>query len=162
MGTSFVCRSPGPAVLGGALTIAVLMAAGLANGGGCPSGRDLMVIGTRVFLRSSSGLEAYSSETAACGSCHDGTVARAFTSITGGGGLSQASRVEMAATSHPVDVVYPASDPRYVPLPDLDPRLRLTNGSLTCTTCHRKDREGRLELALTLDHSRLCLACHRK
>lgn len=157
-----VSRLATPAALAAVIALTISMAAGPASGGGCPAGNDLMIVGSRAFLRSEAGLERYPNETAACGSCHDGTVGRPFTASTGGRGFNATVRAELTATSHPVDIVYPASDPEFVSPSELDPRIELVAGQVTCTTCHRVAEDGRMELSLTLQRSRLCRACHLK
>lgn len=68
----------------------------------------------------------------------------------------------MGISSHPVDIPYPVGRKGFRPLADLDPRLKLKNGKVTCATCHRATEQGRVELSLPVRRSRLCLACHSK
>lgn len=60
--------------------------------------------------------------------------------------------------SHPVDVLYPTDDPVYRPVQELDQRLLLLDGRLTCFTCHATavDRG----LLAPMEQSRLCVSCH--
>ena len=63
-------------------------------------------------------------------------------------------------TNHPVDVPYPEGNPKYVPVADLDPMLRLVAGNLSCITCHDPQAADRA-LVIHLEEGELCLACHR-
>ena len=63
--------------------------------------------------------------------------------------------------NHPVDVPYPEGNLQYVPTTDLDPKLRLADGNLSCITCH-DPRAADRALVLRLEEGELCLGCHRK
>jgi len=77
------------------------------------------------------------------------------------GGGSDAPSVSVPVhANHPVDVPYPVGNPHYVPTTDLDPKLQLVGGNLSCVTCHDPHATDRA-LVLRLDEGELCLACHR-
>ncbi len=63
--------------------------------------------------------------------------------------------------SHPVDKPYPATGTDLVPLVDLDLRLLLIDGKMTCITCHKHDATDR-RLVMPEALGELCISCHRK
>jgi predicted CXXCH cytochrome family protein len=69
--------------------------------------------------------------------------------------------VSGSGRSHPVDVPYPISEIGLVPGGDLDQRLSLVDGQMTCITCHDSEAADRA-LVLPKEGSQLCLACHRR
>ncbi|TFG38027.1 MAG: hypothetical protein E4H44_04460 [Candidatus Aminicenantes bacterium] len=77
-----------------------------------------------------------------------------------GDGSDEPSGTVSVHTNHPVDVPYPEGNPHYVPTTDLDPKLRLVEGNLSCITCHDPQAADRA-LVLRLEEGELCLACHR-
>jgi predicted CXXCH cytochrome family protein len=107
-----------------------------------------------------SGLDAISRT---CLTCHDGSSA----SDVGiqGGGLGKHSN------GHPVGIRYamskvdrlgrPEGDMRLVPASSLDPRLRLVEGNVGCTTCHSPYSPHKDQLVFPNFRSALCYGCHR-
>jgi predicted CXXCH cytochrome family protein len=63
--------------------------------------------------------------------------------------------------SHPIDQPYPASGAELVPLVDLDLRLLLIDGKMTCITCHSHTEPDR-RLVIPEASGQLCISCHRK
>jgi len=51
---------------------------------------------------------------------------------------------------HSVDVEYPLNRPGFRDIADLDPRIKLEEGYVTCESCHEKKNEGMM----------LCVHCH--
>lgn len=112
----------------------------------------------RVFAFTKGGMVELRSASAYCLSCHDGAVAPAV-------GISlQPSQHSAAAgaENHPIDVAYPDLRPGFRTRADLDPRLMLDNGRVTCKTCHASGGTDGGSLAMTTAGSQLCLACHLK
>jgi predicted CXXCH cytochrome family protein len=62
---------------------------------------------------------------------------------------------------HPVEVSYPLSDRGYTATQELPSSMLMTEGRVTCVTCHRLDSENH-ELVVSNRRSALCLTCHRK
>jgi hypothetical protein len=60
--------------------------------------------------------------------------------------------LQSMSRAHPVEVAYPLNRRGYTPIGDLDPRIKLENGNITCETCHQKMDEG----------FALCMHCHPK
>jgi len=89
-----------------------------------------------------------------CAGCHDGTVASlAKVKMTSGRG-SELSGLG----GHPVNVLYPMSKRGFRSEFELDSRLVLEDGQITCLTCHGGSDPTRSYLSL--DYARLCRACH--
>jgi predicted CXXCH cytochrome family protein len=90
-----------------------------------------------------------------CLGCHDGT-----NESSARLGQAPPPRHELGASNrnHPVDVPYPDGRTSYRPAGDLDERLVLISGRMTCLTCHSPDADR--ALVLPRGQSRLCLACH--
>jgi predicted CXXCH cytochrome family protein len=63
--------------------------------------------------------------------------------------------------SHPIDIPFPESSSDYVPIRELDRRLRLTAGQITCLTCHDAEASDH-GLNIPNDRSQICMACHRR
>lgn len=102
-----------------------------------------------------SGLDPVSS---ACVTCHDGADAphAGFCLLTqqegtSGGHLVSASYAELAANNR--DLRPPSS---------LPPQLALTDGLITCATCHGGDPHEGTALVIDNAGSALCQACHLK
>jgi len=93
-----------------------------------------------------------------CLGCHDGTVAREALSVTRTG----ADVGPAGGRGHPVDVPYPAWNARFRPAAALDPRLVLSDGCVSCVTCHGGADASRKRLSVPNDRSALCLCCHLK
>ena len=85
-----------------------------------------------------------------CLSCHDGTVAK---SVVGS---------DPHGEQHPVEIDYaPRAAQGYgrlVPRPP--PALVLTNGKVTCMTCHDGSSSEPHHTAMSMSGSAMCLACH--
>ncbi|NOZ78458.1 MAG: hypothetical protein GXP48_04615 [Acidobacteria bacterium] len=131
----------------------------------CTAGRQMLTVGGRVFLAGGNGLTEVGGVSAACMSCHDGTVASAFNppeDSDGGTAFGVAERLRMTPSSHPVNIIYPVNDRQLIPRDELNPHLKLLAGRITCTTCHRPLKNGNVKLTLPIRRSRLCFACHRK
>lgn len=60
--------------------------------------------------------------------------------------------------SHPVDVDYPSRDTGYHPIEELDEKIKLVDGRLTCLTCHESSVDR--SLVLQTKGGLLCIACH--
>jgi hypothetical protein len=60
--------------------------------------------------------------------------------------------IDSMARAHPVEVRYPLDKPGYRHVINLDPRIKLEDGLITCETCHAKMSEG----------TSLCVHCHPK
>jgi predicted CXXCH cytochrome family protein len=64
--------------------------------------------------------------------------------------------------SHPVEIGYDAADgDGLVARDEIDPRLLLLDGKVTCVTCHDA-RTTDHRLVMPDDQSQLCLECHRR
>ena len=87
-----------------------------------------------------------------CFSCHGGPGPSADASKATHGEGSPAS-------SHPVDVAYPAKAAGYRARRELEPELLLLRGRVTCVTCH-SPRDPEHAPVLATEGSRLCRACH--
>lgn len=96
-----------------------------------------------------------------CLSCHDGTLSRGFDAQVAGVNWEHTRNIGL---SHPIGVDYAEAyrkKPREYHAPgSLDPRLRLTDGKISCETCH--DHYSRYPHLLVMENirSRLCLSCH--
>ncbi len=101
----------------------------------------------------------------ACMSCHDGALATKADVKTGtwrhGNALSSGYD---AQGSHPIGVTYRRAMKRggLIPLERLNPKIRLINGKIGCTSCHDIYSKLRKMLVLSNEGSRLCLECHDK
>lgn len=123
--------------------------------GGSASERFRRVAG-RGFAFASGGVREVTAESGYCSGCHDATIASPVEVALG----TRAGEVGSLAGSHPVDVAYPSNDPGYRPAFELDKRLVLENGNVTCRTCHGgTDPATRY---LSVEPATLCLECHRK
>jgi hypothetical protein len=60
--------------------------------------------------------------------------------------------IQSMARAHPVEVQYPLNKSGYRHVVDLDPKIKLEDGMITCETCHAKMSEG----------IALCVHCHPK
>ena len=63
-----------------------------------------------------------------------------------GGNIQSMSRF------HPVEIKYPLNRRGFTPIAELDPRIKLEDGHITCESCHEKMDEG----------FSLCIHCHPK
>ena len=120
----------------------------------------LREINGRVFYGVNGHIVEIPSITAYCLSCHDGIAAP---SRLGPSDQDRGDRMQCGgmAGSHPVEVHYPASDRGYWAIQELPSAMLMTEGCVTCVTCHRLDSEDH-ELVVSNRRSALCLTCHRK
>jgi predicted CXXCH cytochrome family protein len=72
-----------------------------------------------------------------------------------------AHSVGSAKTSHPTDILYPAEKSGYTSTENLDPRLILREGRVSCITCHDVQNSSH-ELVISPASGELCTACHQK
>ena len=93
-----------------------------------------------------------------CLGCHDGTVAREALPVSRTG----AELAPVGGRGHPVDVPYPVWNARFRPAAALDPRLVLSDGCVSCVTCHGGADASKKRLSVPNDRSALCLCCHLK
>lgn len=98
-------------------------------------------------------LERDKVRSAQCLACHDGSIAGAVLHTSEG-------------APHPVEVHYelarlqsPAA--RLVPVGELNPLLVLSNGFVTCATCHNPKSPHPHHTALRMDRSAMCYGCHQ-
>jgi predicted CXXCH cytochrome family protein len=98
---------------------------------------------------------------AACLSCHDGSVAIAIQHAIPEQDWIGVVRKVGLLPSHPVAVAYPDRE-GYVPADSLDSRLRLHDGRVECASCHSLYSSQPNLLIMSNDHSTLCLSCHDK
>ncbi|MFQ5429743.1 MAG: hypothetical protein ACE5E1_05470 [Phycisphaerae bacterium] len=109
--------------------------------------------------RSGGGLDPVSRR---CLTCHDGVNATDSLSRTtrGRGDFGDMRR------NHPVGIPYPdqGAKPRNVPFRSsflLPNRIRLPGGRVSCVSCHDLYAQGPNKLAVPIEGSRLCFACHQ-
>ena len=110
--------------------------------------QPLALRGDRVWLESDGETRQLDDVTAFCVECHG---------LADLGGKSHTLGPE--ESSHPTGVVYPTDDSEYRAIDKLDPQILLTDGRLTCLSCHAYDApDHRPVLAVPGGH--LCQACH--
>ncbi|MCD4750692.1 MAG: hypothetical protein K8R59_15075 [Thermoanaerobaculales bacterium] len=124
---------------------------------------DVWVIGDRSFMQMSGDVVEISSVTLACAGCHDGTVAKSITIHDKSSETAPPYNTDKGApgSNHPIGMPYPFSESEFVALGDLDPRLSLADGKVTCLTCHIETSPS-TTLSVPITRSRLCLSCHTK
>lgn len=97
--------------------------------------------------------------TARCLSCHDGSVAANVNHRTS----SLLQRVGIG--EHPVDQDYLRAykrNPKLLRHPSqIDPRVKLVDGKVGCTSCHDPSSTDKGMLVVANKRSTLCNACHR-
>ena len=136
---------------------------------GCPVETSLeskITIGDRVFLEKGNDINAFDMTTGTCLQCHDGTIAQGIlynnsTNSNPQSNFTDYHNLHTASNSHPVDVSYPRNNREYINSRQLDKRLVLSDGKITCFTCHAGDYDL-VNLSLSNERSRLCLSCHIK
>lgn len=100
-----------------------------------------------------------------CLSCHDGSVAPlVHASIPSASFETLSAPAGQAQGSHPVEVDYFAASARrpalFKAVGALPQGLVLSDGKVTCGTCH-DIRSGREHyVAVSMDHSAMCTSCH--
>lgn len=106
-----------------------------------------------------SGLDA---ESGTCMECHDGSLASAVGSHSGGSLV-----VSMMGQDHPIGVPYRATERiarfgsgRVVHAGSLDWRIRLFDGTVGCGSCHSVYSDEPSHLVMSNLGSALCLSCH--
>ncbi len=110
----------------------------------------------KIFRNSS-----YKKSSAYCLSCHDGMIA-SDSSVSGPIEFSISRRP--IGNSHPVDINYKES---YLnksfklesPF-QLDPKIKLDNGKISCLTCHDENSDKKHYLVVDNRGSKLCFSCH--
>ena len=102
---------------------------------------------------------------AQCLACHDGSIAPAVHATMASPpfeGLTAAPPGDDGR--HPVEVDYATAELRrptvLAPPAAIDSRLVLSDGKVTCATCHDGRSPLPAHVAVTLDRSALCLSCH--
>jgi predicted CXXCH cytochrome family protein len=95
-----------------------------------------------------------------CLACHDGVIARnTLPSPLGPSGFGDKS-------SHPVLVSYEQAHRRnptaFVTPTALDPKIRLVDGKIQCTTCHVVSGTQGWATVTLAGRTDLCLGCHRR
>lgn len=120
----------------------------------------------RIIIKTGQHSSEYTKDSKTCLQCHDGTIAREIPFND-----HETSRIlelqgiqnypQMTGKNHPLNVAYPVSDSNFVNKEKLDQRLILTDGKVTCGTCH-SGSHGDYRLSIPNNGSRLCLACHIK
>lgn len=124
--------------------------------GRCP-GRLLHAAG-RAFAAAGDHL-LRTDATTYCLGCHDGTVSCLVTTSVATSAAGERV-VALPSANHPVDVPYPVARKSFRPRADVERTLPLTNGRVTCETCHSGDPSSPAQLTVPNTRSRLCLTCH--
>jgi predicted CXXCH cytochrome family protein len=119
----------------------------------------------QIFIKIGSDSLGYKLDSNLCVQCHDGVIAKdiIFKDYQNSDKemFNQNREYLSPGSNHPVNIPYPAGNEKYVPKSFLNANLKLTNGKVTCYTCHNGNY-GSAKLSLTLDRSELCIACHIK
>ena len=117
-------------------------------------------INGRVFYGAEGHIVEVQSITTYCLSCHDGTIAPLR---QGPSDQDRGDRMQNRGMPglHPVEVRYPIGDRSFKTTEELPSAMLMTEGRVTCVTCHRFDSEDH-ELVVSNRRSGLCLTCHRK
>ena len=102
---------------------------------------------------------------AACISCHDGTIS---TAVMFNDGITNKMKndlsyfqLDFSYKNHPVNVLYPEDNDDFISVNMLNPQLLLLDRRVVCITCHNNP-ESKFAVTVTLERSRLCLSCHWK
>ena len=130
----------------------------------CPNGSHAeaaksLRVGTREFLFQANSIVDVTRTSSSCLGCHDGVVA---TDALPGVRTAFASARPGGAAEHPIDVPYPRMRKGFRAAFDLDPRLKLQDGMVTCHKCHRGTDDSPDRLSIPNTRSALCLGCHLK
>ncbi len=137
----------------------------------CPAGRTngaaLTSFGGRA-LSPETGGSFGTGGTSYCIGCHDGLIsrtvllrARASTLSSGSLVLSSTPANELGAI-HRVDFAYPEGRRGFRSASQVEMTLPLSDGRITCETCHSGDDTTPYHLTISNVGSRLCLTCHEK
>lgn len=118
----------------------------------------LLRVGGRSFAAFGASVVEVGRTSIYCLGCHDGTVAREAVLVS----PTSAEVAPAGGRGHPVDVPYPVWNARFRPVAALDPRLVLSDGCVSCVTCHGGADASRKRLSVPNDRSALCLCCHLK
>jgi predicted CXXCH cytochrome family protein len=122
------------------------------------------------------------STTSYCLTCHDGAVASPINAHMQTGPSSAAATASLrtrngskfaaiafaslnasrSGDTHPVDLRYPDWNPKFRPLAEVQEKLPLPGGMLTCETCHSGNEASIGNLTISNRGSALCLTCHLK
>jgi predicted CXXCH cytochrome family protein len=139
-------------MIGGCMAAFATCAAGHSQSEAVPHAHQLLVQRNGGFALESDGQVINNADLARyCTGCHP----KSADEIGRSGGSPAAH------ANHPVDVPYPRENPDFVPTAELDPKLRLVDGKLSCITCH-SPRAANRALVIRLEDGELCLACHRR
>ncbi|MEW6518189.1 MAG: cytochrome c3 family protein [Thermodesulfobacteriota bacterium] len=93
----------------------------------------------------------------ACLTCHDGAIARNITIC------ARASCLFEPHASHPVFRKYPPAgkEDLFFPAARVEAAgIRLTNGEVSCLSCHNLLNKNQFHLVIDNVRSRLCMSCH--
>lgn len=118
-----------------------------------PAHREIRLDDGRYYLESASGARQLADVTGYCVGCHGGESGEPTHAETPGPDIGALGR------SHPVDLAYPTDREGLAKPEDLDSRLELSDGELTCLTCHRADAPDH-RLVIPARGGELCQACH--
>jgi predicted CXXCH cytochrome family protein len=162
--TCVTCHEAGPGHPDGSER--VLLRTGATGSGLCAqchqpksdrSGSHATGIAMRAHLKTGPDADSWTEqESRSCVECHDGAMA-GDPGIPGIGGAGQGHPVGVKYGSH---VQRPSAGGALVNVAALDPRLRLANQQVTCSTCHSPySRQPRM-LVMSNLRSKLCMSCH--
>lgn len=153
----------------------------LATAGSFAEAFEVFVVGSDAYVNNMDNLLANSSKSQKCMQCHDGSSAKAIVLKNADSPLQMNGHRNV---NHPVGLNYsryanemPAS---YVSPENLDARIHLENGNVTCVSCHesRDNNERQMQQSftfagvqdqacestgkLTVESGRtsLCMSCH--
>lgn len=101
---------------------------------------------------SEKGDQAIKDLTAYCVKCHGHAKEKPSENIDGS---------SSGVHSHPVNCAYPPNGVDLVPITELDKRMLLIDGEMTCITCHNHDDSDH-RLVIPDTSGKLCTACHQK
>ena len=131
-----------------------------ADDGSAVHHEPLIVVGDRIFVAASGNVAEIEDITRYCLGCHDGAIGPArqtlAQSVSGGG----TGNTEFPGL-HPLGVRYPDGGLKFNDLAMLPSSMYLSNGCVTCVSCHDLKREDHA-LVVSKARSGLCLTCHRK
>jgi len=136
---------------------------------GCPvetSSEFKEILDNQIIVNTGQYSIEYTTHSKTCLECHDGTIAKEIPFKD-----HQTSRIlklrgiqdyaQWTGNNHPINVPYPLLNRNFVNKEKLDYRLILTDGKVTCYTCH-SGNYGTSYLSMPNNRSQLCLSCHIK